>query len=91
MKNDNFSQKKNSLILSRPVLSYKELIKSHVITDGLNNAKLLHEKKPESLFHPKHLKQLLRTLFIIGHFSKNFDFDEEEVKGKANASVSAVT
>ncbi|XP_076811579.1 nipped-B-like protein A isoform X2 [Clavelina lepadiformis] len=54
---------------------------------GLSNARALHLKTPEAIFHPKHLKQLLRTLFIIGHFCKNFDFDNEHIKGKTQICV----
>uniref|UniRef100_H2ZDM6 Nipped-B protein n=1 Tax=Ciona savignyi TaxID=51511 RepID=H2ZDM6_CIOSA len=53
----------------------------------LSNARITHEKNPSALFQTKHFKQLLRALYIIGHFSKTFDFDNEKLKGKATICV----
>lgn len=33
------------------------------------------------------LSQLLRTLYIIGHLMKTFDFDDEQFKGSSQVGV----
>uniref|UniRef100_F6ZYR4 Nipped-B protein n=4 Tax=Ciona intestinalis TaxID=7719 RepID=F6ZYR4_CIOIN len=53
----------------------------------LSNARITHEKNPSAIYQTKHFKQLLRALFITGHFCKNFDFDSEKLKGKAQICV----
>jgi len=49
----------------------------------------MHQRNSEAIFQPMHMKKLLRTLFIIGHFCKTFDFDQEHLKGKSQVAFGA--